>query len=174
MAVPLEPEFDKVFADKPVPGFHESDEVREAAEALIAAEARLAEFRGFEIRWLLRVAKRPADDAELDALVRVVRVPALYYELLHADLVGWVHSWLWEQLEDRTRAAALAHALAHWTTDENARLVPVRHDVSEFGWVAKRWGLWYPSHVLFRQQLQLFETEPKKEIRRLRTVGDQP
>jgi len=65
----------------------------------------------------------------------------------------------WDTNDERVKAAAIAHLLAHCEQSERGVYTIARHDYEDFSRVAKRYGAWYEGARQVAQQLRLIDDE---------------
>lgn len=164
-----EPElFEAVFGSakgEPEPtAFELSDEVQAVAERLLGQHLLIAKLRQIRIAFLLQTGAEPQHgqgrEGTIDTIAKAQKVNPLFEALSGYRAVIWANEKAWRVLGAKQREAVILHELLHLEyDDEKDRVVVLKHDVEEFGYVVAHYGPWHGGLERFGEQMNMWGAE---------------
>lgn len=144
--------------------FEPSAALQAVAERLIDTTGELGMLRDLRIGYCLQLGvlpkAQPGRYPGMDTIAKALKAPAVWRSIADLDAVVWANGAAWDALGERQREAVVLHQLLHLDYDEETGKVRiVKHDVEEFGLVARRYGPWHGGLAAMAQQLRLFAGE---------------
>lgn len=128
------------FEDVP-PAYYLSEDVEEAAQAVIADNLSFRELSDLRVAYAIRTDSPYAEDDGIDDIVGVSVENAMRRCLGNYDAIVWVKEDYWGRNPGH-HDALLTHALSHLFVNEDGKLKKVGHDVEAFHREARKHGAW--------------------------------
>lgn len=144
--------------------YSEAPEVQRIAARLISDETRLGHLAEARVSYLLREGPWISKGSVVMGKVYVMDERARFNTGLDAQVI--INRQVWDEADETQQEALVAHELCHIEKDVDnrgrSRYWLANHDLEEFSWIVRRYGIWDDSLRKFFAAFENGETERKQ------------